>query len=294
MKNLTLAAVLLIAATPATSGAFNLSFVEDLLSDLGVSVDLPEVEVDLPSRAEEAVNSALDRAEMALERVFPSHSDTELIAMLELPLLELENFLPNTTGCDFLADCGPTSLSPIIELEPILYLPSVDVPQIEVTNVDQIVSDALDQAQAEVDNALEQAESILDDISVPDVDQIIEAALGSAESAVEDALGQADGVLDEVQNVIDGIDLGGVSDTVEDALEDASGVVEEILGESFLDDLFSGFSVELPSAAEQAVSSAFSSFQSAGLVTAASTAIPEPASIGLLSFGLVAAGSRRR
>lgn len=285
MKSLTLASVLLIAATPATSGAFNLSFVQDLLDDLGVNVDLPEVEIDLPPRAEEAVDSALERAESALDRVF---GDGGVLEDLDLPSVNVPDIeLPDVDQIisEALGTAQSSFENALDEFDAVLAS----------REVDQIVEDALNKAQTEVDNALAQAELILDDIDLPDVDQIVEDALGRADSAVEDALGRADDVLDDLGDVLDGIDLSGISDTVEDALEDASGVVEEILGDGgLLDGILSNLPVNLPPIAQQAVSSVFSSFQSAGLVSAASTAVPEPTSVGLLSLGLMAAVSRRR
>lgn len=347
MKSLTLAAAaaLLIGVAPQTASAFNLSFVQDLLDDLGVNVTLPEVNVDLPPRAEQAVENALDRAEAALDGInidVPQVNLPNVDQIVEDALDQARTAQANALSrAQSAIDNGLGEASGILDgvgvTLPNITLPNVSIPNVSIPNVSQIVDDALAGAQAEVDNALEQANSVLDGINVtglvpdvdeivtnalnnaqsevdralgransilddldlpgvlPDVDEIVGDALGVAESAVEDALGAADGVLDDVQNVLDGIDLGGVANTVEDALDQASGVIDEVLGDGgLLDGILSDLPVSLPSFAQSAIDSAFSRVAAIQLPVQAGVAIPEPGSVGLLSFGLIAAAWRQR
>lgn len=309
MRHYLLVSALMLAVTPASSQAFNLSFVQDLLDSVGVNVDLPEIHVDLPPRAERAVDSALDRAESILDDVFGDNGVVNGIG------LDLPNNLPEVNVPDVspivdeaLASARRAQSSALSRAQSRAQsavdsalgrasrvLDGINLPNV-VTDVDRIVEDALDDAQSAADRALSRGNSILDDLDLPsvlpDVDQIVEDALGDAQSAVDRALDRADAAvgnaLSDADRILEDLNLGSLGNTVDSALENASGVVDEILGEGGLvDEILSDLSISFSSLS-------VGGFSLPLVGVSGATAVPEPAGLGLAALGLLAMAPRRR
>lgn len=160
---LTAAAVSFVATAPKAE-AFSLSSISSLLSNYGLNVTLPNREISLPPRAEEAVTKALDKAESVLDRVFGEGGPLD--------------------GIDF----------------PEINLPGF--PEIELPDLDEIresveakIDAAKAKAQARIDAArdkiADRLESVIDRIEnrFPDSD---------LPGRLEDLIDRAHGVLDDI------------------------------------------------------------------------------------------------
>ncbi len=322
---LPITAVLLVATASPSSSAFSLSFVEDLLSDIGVSVDLPEVDIDLPPRAEEAISSALGRAESALDGILDD---------INLPSVDLPN----------------------------IDLPEIDIPDVNIPDVDQIVQDALGRAnsaaaeararaQSEIDAALGRARNFLGDqdllqvdqlvdqliinppnieipnldipiislptVSLPDVSGVVEDVLEDARgilddidvnvpevgSIVDDALGRADGILDGILDDVNGTDVEQIVEdalgTAEEVIQEATGVVEQVLDGVLdrdpLNDVLNNLPEDiLPSSVFTTLETIFGRVDSVLIANQPAFAVPEPTSGVLMLFAGAVGFARRR
>ena len=247
--------------------------VDGFLEDIGVDFDLnlnDLPDVPLPAIAEDAIASGLDRAESAINRAFVNRG---VLNDLDADLLNID--LPN------------------IDLRG-LDLPDLDLPDIVTTNlpvVDEIIEDALGDAEQAVGRALDRAEN----------------AVGEALNRAEQVLGNLDvtlpAVIDSlppvVEEVLEGIDSqldGRVEGVLRDVLDRAEGVLDEIFGG---DDPVQAAELQtlttpVETLVQRSLGGAFSSMAPPS-AWASSAAIPEPAAVVLVGSGLAFfAGKPRR
>ncbi|TWT96630.1 hypothetical protein Pla108_23990 [Botrimarina colliarenosi] len=263
MSRTSVAVALSVALITPTAGAFSLSSVSSFLSDRGIHVTLPETSINLPPRAEAAIQKALSKAESTFDHLF---GEGGILDGVDLPDIDLPNF---------------------------------DLPDVNIPDVDQIVSDALarveeraaaarSRARSALEDALSRAESVLDGLDLPQIDlpewnlpngdlqEIVDNALGKAQSRVEDVIGRVEDKLDHIDGLLD--DLFGNA-TPEVATVLASLPVANI-----------------PPAALQSIESSLASISYRALPLTAAVAVPEPtavvAAIGCVVLGV--AGRRRR
>lgn len=276
-----------------------LSFLEDFLGDRGIHLDLPEINVSLPPQAEAAVEKALGRAESALNRVF---GDGGILEDLDASLPDVSQTVDN-------------ALNRAQEVLDRIELPDVNVPD---------VSSLVDNALSWAEKALTRVESVVP----PNVEQIVNEALGEAQSSVDDALDRVfgdGGVLDEIEDlvpqatgVLDGAldSVFGEGGTVDralseiptdrlptaaiEAIDNAAGIVEQVLGDLFSNEaegeitsLLDGLTTEdFDSIGFQFAETALASRSFFMLPSTA--AVPEPTACVLALAGFAAVSSRRR
>ncbi|QDT70646.1 hypothetical protein MalM25_36010 [Planctomycetes bacterium MalM25] len=211
----TLTMLALLAATSAAPAGVNISIssrihqlTDTIFEGLGIDFDLelPPIEIETSERAASAVNGALDRAQSAVNGVF---GDGGPLDDFQVDLPDVDQIL---NGLD---------------------LPAVSVPQVAELNVQEIVDDALGQANDVLDN-LDLPNVDIPQVSIPSVN------VPNVQQIVDDALGRANDILDDLDlpsvdlpNIdVPAVDIPDVDQIVEDALNDAQDAVDDALGEA--------------------------------------------------------------
>lgn len=260
-------------STPA-SAAINVSIssrlieVTDTLFDrIGVDFNLPDIEVHLPERAANAVDNAFDRAEVAIDDVFGEGG--------VLDQVEVE-----TPDVDQIVNDAIDQASEVLD--------GLEIPSVEVPDVDAIVEDALNdaqravdaargEAQDAVDNAIEKARSLLNELEVD---------LPEVEAIFDDLLGET-GVVDETIQVLELEPIDWSSLQLPDPI-----LIDPLPGVVYLPTVpytppTLGGTVTVHYAPTLAMTSGT-------LVTMPAAAVPEPASGLLLGLGIGLATRRSR
>lgn len=180
MRLLTLAAAALaVAATAPRAEAFSLSSISSLLSNYGLNVTLPDRDINLPARAEEAVTKALDKAESALDRVFGEGGPLDGVDFPDIDLSSIDIPEINLPG-----------------------FPEIELPDFDSPDLDAILEDV----QAKIDAAKAKAQVHIDaarDRIVDHFESVIERLEDKFPNSdlpgrIEDILDRAQGVLDDV------------------------------------------------------------------------------------------------
>lgn len=276
----------------------DLSFIEGFLGDLGVEVDLPHISVDLPPRAESAVANALDRADAALNRVFGDGGvldgiDVNVDGIVDDALSNAQSILEgiNLPEVD-LPDVGGILEDAVGRAEEAL----AGIDTVLPANTQQIVNDALQDAQQSVDAALNRVfgdGGVLDEIDdlVPAIDGLLDDL--DAGGVLDDVLG-AGGVVDRA---LSDLPIDRLPDAATEALENAAGIVEQVLGDLFgrHDHSDHQQDAEIASLVAQSEELLFRSSAFVMMPTTSSAAsVPEPTTGVLALAGLALASARRR